>query len=55
VIALDSTYAPAYLKRMLATIQLIPSEAQIRSAMPGASHKDRLDAPSRRLLAAYER
>ncbi|MBI4500251.1 MAG: protein kinase, partial [Gemmatimonadetes bacterium] len=55
VIGLDSTYAPAYLKRMLAVVQLLPTEAEIRSAMPGVAHKSRLDPVSRQLLEAYER
>ncbi len=55
VIALDSTYAPAYLKRVLALVQLLPSETEIRSAMPGVAYKDRLDPVSRTLLTGYER
>ncbi len=54
VIALDPTYAPAYLKRLLAVIQLLPTETQIRSAMPAAIHKERLDPASRQLLTGYE-
>ncbi len=55
VIALDSTYAPAYLKRLLAVVQLLPTEAQIRSAMPSVAHKEHLDPVSRQLLTGYER
>ena len=54
VIDQDSTYAPAYLKRLLAVVQLLPTEAQIRSAMPSVAHKGRLDPASRQLLTAYE-
>ena len=55
VIALDSTYAPAYLKRVLALIQLLPTEAEIRSALPGVAYKYRLDPVSRELLTGYEK
>ena len=55
VIALDSTYSPAYLKRMLAIVQLLPTEAEIRSAMPGVAHTSGLNPASRQLLEAYER
>ena len=51
VLALDSTYAPAYFKRMLAVAQLNPGELQLRSALGAvAQWADRLDPVSRRLL-----
>ncbi|GIW53423.1 MAG: hypothetical protein KatS3mg081_2778 [Gemmatimonadales bacterium] len=54
VIQLDSTYAPAYFKRMLAIVQLSPGEAQIRSALRAAeSYADGLDPVSRQLLEGY--
>ena len=55
VIALDSAYAPAHYKRMLALVQLNPGEAQIRSALRAAgAFRERLDPVSRQLLDAYE-
>jgi len=55
VIALDSTYAPAHYKRMLALVQLNPGEAQIRSALRAAgAYRERLDPVSRQLLDSYE-
>ncbi len=55
VIALDSAYAPAHYKRMLALVQLNPGEAQIRSALQAAgAFRERLDPVSRQLLDAYE-
>jgi tetratricopeptide (TPR) repeat protein len=54
VIALDSTYAPAHFKRMLAVVQLNPDEIQIRSALRAAETSvDRLDPVSRQLLEGY--
>ncbi|MSR05657.1 MAG: tetratricopeptide repeat protein [Gemmatimonadetes bacterium] len=55
VISLDSAYAPAYLKRVLALIQLVPTEDEIRSALPSLAYKDRLDPVSRDLLTGYEK
>lgn len=55
VITLDSSYAPAHYKRMLALVQLNPGEAQIRSALRAAgTFQERLDPVSRQLLGAYE-
>ncbi len=55
VIALDSSYAPAHYKRMLALVQLNPGEAQIRSALRAAgAFQAGLDPVSRQLLGAYE-
>jgi tetratricopeptide (TPR) repeat protein len=55
VISLDSSYAPAHYKRMLAVVQLNPGEAQIRSALRAAgAFRDRLDPVSRQLLGAYQ-
>ncbi|MBI2071544.1 MAG: protein kinase [Gemmatimonadetes bacterium] len=55
VIALDSAYAPAHYKRMLALVQLNPGETQIRSALRAAgAFRERLDPVSRQLLDAYE-
>jgi tetratricopeptide (TPR) repeat protein len=55
VIALDSTYAPAYFKRLLAVVQLLPTEAELRSALPSTTQKERLDPVSQQLLSGYER
>ena len=55
VIEMDSAYAPAHYKRMLALVQLNPGEAQIRSALRAAgTFRERLDPVSRQLLDAYE-
>src|SRR5262249_16118049 len=55
VIGLDSTYVPAYFKRLVAIVQLLPSEAEFRSVMPNESQEDRLDPLSEQLLSWYER
>ena len=58
VIELDSTYAPAHFKRMLALLNFVRPTAtglQIRSALAAASEfKERLDPVSRRLLEGYQ-
>jgi tRNA A-37 threonylcarbamoyl transferase component Bud32/tetratricopeptide (TPR) repeat protein len=55
VVALDSTYAPAYFKRMLALAQLNPGETQLRSALRAVdAYADRLDPVSRQLLQGYD-
>ncbi len=55
VVELDSTYAPAYFKRMLGIAQLAPSAPMIRSALQAAStYKSRLDPVSRQLLDGYQ-
>ncbi|MBI3981828.1 MAG: protein kinase [Gemmatimonadetes bacterium] len=55
VIALDSTYAPATFKRMLAVAQQNPGEAQLHSALQAVrAYADRLDPVSRQLLEGYE-
>ncbi|HEX9582441.1 MAG TPA: protein kinase [Gemmatimonadales bacterium] len=55
VIALDSTYAPAYFKRMLAIAQLNPGEAQLHSALRAVNaYAERLDPVSRQLLEGYD-
>ncbi|HWP37218.1 MAG TPA: protein kinase [Gemmatimonadales bacterium] len=55
VIALDSTYAPAYFKRMLAVAQANPGGLQLRSALRAVdAFADRLDPVSRQLMQGYE-
>ncbi|MBI4421842.1 MAG: protein kinase [Gemmatimonadetes bacterium] len=55
VIALDSAFAPAYLGRLLAVVQLLPTEAQIRAVMPTAATRALLDPVSQRVLSGYAR
>ena len=55
VIALDSTYAPAYFKQMLAIAQIESPEGKLRSALRAvAAYADRLDPVSRQLLEGYD-
>jgi TolB-like protein len=55
VIVLDSTYAPAYFKRMLAVAQFNPGGVQLRSALRAVdAYADRLDPVSRQLMQGYE-
>jgi tRNA A-37 threonylcarbamoyl transferase component Bud32/Tfp pilus assembly protein PilF/TolB-like protein len=54
VIALDSTYAPAHFKRMLAAMQLSPTSGQIHAALQAVrSYAKGLDPVSQRLLTGY--
>jgi serine/threonine protein kinase/tetratricopeptide (TPR) repeat protein len=58
VIELDSTYAPAHFKRMLATILWVRptrTAGQIRAALDASQrYRARLDPVSRRMLEGYE-
>ncbi len=58
VIALDSTYAPAYFKRMLAEVmqaQPTRASAAVRSALSATQrYRDRLDSTTQRVLEGYE-
>ncbi len=55
VIALDSTYAPAYFKRVLALAQANPGGVQLRAALRAVdAFSDRLDPVSRQLMQGYE-
>ncbi|MDH3497365.1 MAG: protein kinase [Gemmatimonadota bacterium] len=58
VIALDSTYAPAYFKRMLAEVmqaQPTRASAAVRSALSATRrYRDRLDSTTQRVLEGYE-